>query len=233
MPPAASQPQPSGEDRSALTKVMLFAIIQLIGLVATWASTFYLFGTIGTNPASLNLGPNPTPAQVSTALGPTLQEVSVLVPIGIGLGFIGLVFLAMGFRQFSRLDKPSFSVPSTLTIVMLVGLVLVGVAIYPLLSNIPNIISQAPSSGSAPSTSFSNLISSLLLEAGLILLGGLLVLIGEIGGVILGLWRVGSRYDETVTKVGAIFTIIPLLNIVAPILILVGAAQSRNKVPRA
>ena len=59
------------------------------------------------------------------------------------------------------------------------------------------------------------------------------ILVGVIGGQILGLWRVGSRYNETVIKVGAIFTIIPLLNIVAPILVLIGAYQVKGRLPAA
>jgi hypothetical protein len=47
--------------------------------------------------------------------------------------------------------------------------------------------------------------------------------------VILGLWRVGTRYDETIIKLGGIFSIIPILNIAAPVLVLVGAHSARNK----
>ena len=61
---------------------------------------------------------------------------------------------------------------------------------------------------------------------------GVLALVGTIGGQILGLWRVGSRYDSTIIKIGAIFVIIPLLNFVAPILILVGAAQARGSLSK-
>jgi len=50
-----------------------------------------------------------------------------------------------------------------------------------------------------------------------------------IGGQILGLWRVGTRYNETTIKVGAIFTIVPLLNIVGPILVLIGALEAKGR----
>jgi len=60
-------------------------------------------------------------------------------------------------------------------------------------------------------------------------IAGILALIGIIGGQILGLWRVGTRYDQTLIKLGAIFTIIPLLNIVAPILVLIGAYEAKGR----
>jgi hypothetical protein len=48
-------------------------------------------------------------------------------------------------------------------------------------------------------------------------------------GLLLGLWRIGSRYDSGVTKIGAILSIIPVVNIVSPILILVGVMGVERK----
>ena len=61
---------------------------------------------------------------------------------------------------------------------------------------------------------------------------GIQALVGTVGGQLLGLWRVGSRYNSTIIKVGAIFVIIPLLNFVAPILILIGAYQVRGSLSK-
>ena len=46
----------------------------------------------------------------------------------------------------------------------------------------------------------------------------------------LGLWRVGGRYDNTLIKVSAILLIIPGVDILVPILMLIGVWQSKNKV---
>jgi hypothetical protein len=59
--------------------------------------------------------------------------------------------------------------------------------------------------------------------------GALLALIGGVGGLILGVWRIGSKYDETMLKAGAIFIVIPFLNILAPILILLGASSVKGR----
>jgi ABC-type dipeptide/oligopeptide/nickel transport system permease subunit len=67
----------------------------------------------------------------------------------------------------------------------------------------------------------------------LVAIGGVLSLIGAIGGVLLGLWRVGGRYDQTILKVAAIFVIVPLLSIVSPILVIIGVSSAKGKLGRA
>jgi hypothetical protein len=52
-------------------------------------------------------------------------------------------------------------------------------------------------------------------------------------GAILGLWRFGSLYESTVAKVGAILYIIPVLAIIAPILVLIGAYQVQKRLSHA
>ncbi len=61
-------------------------------------------------------------------------------------------------------------------------------------------------------------------------IGGIIAFVGIIGGPILGLWRMGSRYDDTLIKVAAILLIIPLLDFVSPILLLVGAHNVKNRI---
>ena len=209
---------------------MLFGIMQLVSLVAGWAAALYLFGTVFATSAALNLPPNPTPDQVSAALGPLFQSLSYIVPLAGLIQLVGLVILTMAFRAMGKFDRPRFSTPSTLMILMTIGLVISVVGVVPLVNSVPNIISQT-ANGTA-SSAYSSVFTSFILEALLVGLGGLLALIGLIGGQILGIWRVGSRYDETLLKLGAVFVIIPLLNIVAPILVIVGANQAKGKVPR-
>jgi len=222
-------PSPQSE-RSALSKIMWYGIIQLVGLVASWVIYFVAFGYVFASASSLNLPPNPTPAQVSAAMGPVFQELTLFFPVSLALGLVSIIVLIIGFREFSSIDRPRFSVPSKLLYLFAIGLVIAGGAGVLLFNQLPSIIANAPSAGGGtPSAAFLSLVANLLVYGLLALVGGILVLIGVIGGVILGLWRVGSRYNETVIKVGAIFVIIPLLDIVAPILIIVGAYQARGR----
>lgn len=117
-------------------------------------------------------------------------------------------------------------------LILIVGTVVSLGGLIPLFNSIPNIIAQAPTTSSTPSAAFFSAIGALVGSAIIASVGGILVVVGLIGGEILGLWRIGSRYNETIIEIGAIFVIIPLLNIVAPILILVGAFQVRGRVSK-
>jgi hypothetical protein len=221
----------SSEERSALNKVMWFGIIELVGIVAGWVGAFYVFSNFFNASLFTSLPPNPTPAQVANAMGPIFQDVVYIIPLAVGIELVGLIVLTLGFRGLAKVDSPRFHISTPFMVVLIVGLLFVAGGAVPLLNSIPNMIAAAPTSGT-PSAAFFNQFNSVLAYFGLILLGGLLTLIGYIGGLILGLWRVGSRYNQTTLKVGAIFQIIPLLNVVAPILILLGANEAKNMLGR-
>jgi len=230
-PPISMSPQHQADERSALQKVVWFGILQLAGLVAGWVLGFYVFGTVFSNLGTYNLPQTPTPADVETILGPLFRGLSVLVPIMAVFQIVAIIILTMSFRQFRIVDRERFSLPSVLMLLMLVGAVVATVGIVPFFNSIPNVIAQAPSNPSAaPSETFYSAIASLLVYVVFMMIGGLLGLIGLIGGQILGLWRVGSRYNETIVKVGAIFAIVPFLDVVAPILVIVGAYQAKGRV---
>ncbi|HYB07961.1 MAG TPA: DUF973 family protein [Nitrososphaerales archaeon] len=230
-PPVGMPPQRQADERSALQKVVWFGILQLAGLVAGWVLGFYVFSTVFSNLGIYTLPQTPTPADVETILGPLFRGLSVLVPIMAIFQIVAIILLTLSFRQFCIVDRERFSLPSVLMLLMLAGAVIATVGIVPFFNSIPNIIAQAPSNaGAVPSEAFSSAIASLLVYVVFMLIGGLLGLIGLIGGQILGLWRVGSRYNETIVKVGAIFAIVPFLDVVAPILVIVGAYQAKGRV---
>ena len=231
--PTVGMPQgTSPEEKSALTKVMWFGVLALVGFVGGWAVTFLILGTVFVSATNLNLPPNPTPAQVGAALGPLFQNFSLLIPSILAIGLAGDVLLTMGFRDLTKVDNSKFSLPWKFMIVLIIGVVLLAGGLIPVFTDIPNIIAQAPTGPGAPSAAFFSAISRLIFAASIAVIGGIMALIGTIGGQILGLWRVGSKYDSTIIKIGAIFVIIPLLNFVAPILILVGAYQARERLSK-
>lgn len=228
----AMGPSTVAEEVTALQKVMWFSITQLVGVVAGWASSFYLFANLFQNMALFNLPSNPTPEQVSAALGPLIQGLAFVVFLGVAVFLAGAVFLTMGFRQLAKVDRASFSISTPFMAIFMVGLVVVGGSAAFLINSIPRLIANVPPQGGPFSPDFTSVFGSLFADFGLILIGAVLALIGVIGGLILGLWRVGSRYNQTAIKIGAIFEIIPLFNIVAPILILVGANDAKNVLAR-
>jgi len=227
----------SSEERSALNKVMWFGIIQLVGIVAGWVAAFYLFSSFFYNASLLNsLGPNPSSAAVASALGPIFQDLIYIIPLALGIYLVGLIVLTLGFRGLAKVDRARFNISTPFMVVLIVGLLIAGGGGVTILNSVPSMIASASSvcnysSGAyscTPSAAFFNQFGTVFAYIGLALVGGLLALIGLIGGLILGLWRVGSRYNQTTIKIGAIFEVIPLLQIIAPILILLGANEAKN-----
>lgn len=226
------QPTSAPEEKSALGKLVLFGIVHLAGIVTGWVVSFYVFGTVFASSAGFKLPPNPTPAQASAALGPIFQAVGLLVPVSLAIELVGMFVLTLGFREFRDVDAHRFSLPTKLMYLMIIGTIIAAAGVIPLFNSLPSIIAQAPyARGTTPSAAFMSGIGTIILFALVAGVGGILALIGVIGGQVLGLWRVGTKYNETVLKLGAIFAIIPLLNVVAPILVLVGAHQVRGRIP--
>ncbi|MDA4120812.1 MAG: DUF973 family protein [Thaumarchaeota archaeon] len=223
-------PQAQPAEFSALRKVMWFGILQLGGEVLGWILIAYLFISGSFFSPFVNLPTSATATQVAAAIRPLFQSLALEVTVALVIGLAGALVLTLGFREFSKVDKERFSVPSTLMLLLLASSVLAAVSIFPMLNSIPDIIALAPSgSATSPSSSFFSAIGSLTAYFLLLAIAGILGLVGVIGGQILGVWRVGSRYDETLLKLGAIFTIIPLVNIMAPFLVLIGAYQVKGR----
>lgn len=224
-----AQMQTGPSEVAALDKVMWFGIIQLVGMTLGWILGFYLFGTMSPSVAGFRVI-SPTPAEVGTALAPFFQMLGTLVPVIAVIELASLVVLTLAFRQLNRVDRGRFSTPTIFVLVLIAGTAVATVVFVPFINFIPSLIAQAPAgSGPALPPVFASALRMLLIYVALLGICGILALIGAVGGVILGLWRVGTRYDETLIKIGAIFSIIPLLNIAAPVLVLVGAHLARKR----
>ncbi len=217
-------------ERPALNKVMWFGIVQLIGFAAGWAAGYYLYGEFFASLGSLGLGPNTTPADVSAALGPIFQSMVPLVAVSFAIEVVGLLILTLAFRDLVKVNRSVFYIPMIFTVILVAGVVVAALGFIPIVNGIPTLIAQVPtnSTGTLP-PAFASAIGSLFIDFAAIVIAGILALIGVIGGQILGLWRVGARYDQIIIKIGAIFTIIPLLSIVAPILVLIGAYEAKGR----
>ncbi len=232
--PSAPQPQDRHLEVAGLRKLVWFGIIQVVGIAGSWVVSFLTFQRVFIASANLNLPPHPTPADVSAALGPLFQSLWLVIPIGLAIQLVAMALLLLGYRDFGKVDKGNFSLPSTLMLVLIAGVFVAAAGIVPLLMGIPDLIAKAPSTtGGTPSADFLATVGSIFIYIALAAVGGLLALIGVVGGEILGLWRVGSRYDEILIKLGAIFVIVPFLNVVAPVLVLVGASQAKGRVAKA
>jgi hypothetical protein len=131
--------------------------------------------------------------------------------IGIIIGFISILLYRAAFRDLREVDG-RFGTPYTFTTVFLIGLAILILALLLLLGGVAALS-----------------LSLVLFGAVLAIIAAILVVLGDIIGIILGLWRVGERYDNTLIKVGAIFYIIPYLDVLAPVLVFIGANSVAKK----
>jgi MFS family permease len=217
-------------ESAALSRITWYSTIQIAG-VASGIVTYILFlpGFFSKFPNTSN--GTTSASDVASYLQGLLPSLSVVIVVMFAIGLIAVLLLLSAFRRLSRLDSPSFSMPATLTILLLVGVVIAGIGLIPLfwmLSSLLSNIVQNPTTH----TFAGGQVADLSAAVALILIAGILTIIGVIGGEILGLWRVGTRYDSTLIKISAIFIVIPYLNWVGPVLLLVGALEAKNKLGR-
>jgi hypothetical protein len=154
-----------------------------------------------------------------------LETIFLLVVAGVVLLMLSFVLYMLSFGSLRKVDS-RFGSPFALSIVGFVGLLMelgaVALFVLDVLAIISGVNSGCASTGTCVTP------GNIFTIIALIGLGGLLSFVGWIG-LLLGLWRIGSRYDSSMTKIGAILSIVPVVNIVSPILILVGVMGVERK----
>ncbi len=193
-------------DKVAVGKIKTFALFGIIGIILGLIVPFatggmgYMFA-FGT-----------TPTGVGTAV---LAAVAVGV-IGFALGIYAILKLRSAFKDLSTVDG-GFSTPATLILAGLVGFGLLILAFLVLIGGLAAALAN-------PNSSIGLFLGALALFA----LGGLAAFVGIIG-IILGLWKAGQRYDNSLMKVGGILYIIPFADVIAPILVFLGTREIEAK----
>lgn len=188
------------QDAEGIKHIKNASLLGIIGIVLAIAG----LGAIETAVLSTAISGNPTAAI------PPLLFVAI---VGVLIGFISILLYRAGFRSLREIAPDQFSTPYTFTTVLLVGIALLALGLLIVIAGTVGLS-----------------LSSLLIGAVFIIIGVILLFLGDIIGIILGLWRVGTRYDNTLIKVGAIFFIIPYLDVLAPILVFVGANSVEHQI---
>lgn len=204
-------------DESALSSVLLAAVIALVSAGLSYVALAYNSVT-----SLISVSSGGSGASISL---PALYGLVGLAAVGLVLGLLYLWFFRKAFQSLSVVDG-NFSTPSTLTllaIIGLVGIVLVGAGFVALIFQA---ISCAGSGN--PITTACLSLGSVVGLAILLLIVAILALVGYIG-LLIGIWRLGTRYDSALFKVGAVLMIIPYVSVAGVILVLLGAHFSRRK----
>lgn len=169
--------------------------------------------------------------------GLATRNTSTIPPAGlidatIGLLVAALVFFCIeywlfheGFHTLAATDRGLQS-PSTLSLLAIAGAALAVGSLAWLVAQLYAVAVCANGVNPVPS---SCVHAGLLVgAAGLLFLGAIIALVGLIG-VWLGLWRLGTRYDESLFKIGMILSIFPFIDIAGFILLIVAARKVAAK----
>ena len=217
-PPSGPTPASRSADRRSLVFAEWAAILSILsGIVsAVFEFSGRLTGLFTTT---------------TTSTGTTISLPSPWVWVGYlgGLTAVGLATLVLlrgSFRSLAPVDR-RFSTPATLALVALFGVVIVLIGVGLLLVGLYQAVSCV---GSGNPLTRGCLFSGVFLGGlGLIVVGAIATLVGGIG-ILIGIWRLGSRHDESLFKVAAILLIFPIVSIVGAILMLVAARSAGRKV---
>ena len=189
----------TGKDLAGLKQIRNASLVSIIGIILSLAG----LGTV----EKLVLSGITSRSSASA--------VSLIFLVGLIGGLIGLISIVLyrsAFGMLRNVDARRFDTPYNFTTVFIVGFVLFIIAMLFLLGGID-----------AKSISLS--VGGLII----IIISAILLILGDVGGIILGLWRVGDRYDSTAIGIGAIFYIIPYFDVLAPILVFIGAHSTQHK----
>jgi hypothetical protein len=209
----------TGDELSGVGRIKWGALLGILGLVLAIGGVLIVLLDVGLAVT------NTTDAGYVSLLKTILLAV-ILVVVGVLLALFSFILYTAGFAALRKADR-RFSTPMVLCVIGLIGLALI-VGFVAFYAGGINSAIGCPSSNSTCQNNATSLGHGVVVLA---YVGGLLGFIGLIG-LILGLWRFGSRYSSSIAKVGAILYIIPFLSIIAPILVFIGAIQVQSKLRR-
>jgi MFS family permease len=207
-------PEIRSADQAALSAVSTAAILSLLGALVGLVAGF------GTDVVTV------TRTSSETTLSPDRSNLflfGVLIVVGVILTFLELIYYRRAFTTLEHHD-PWFSTPTKLVLLLLVVLPLLLLTVLAFIYAVYEAGVCATSLNNLPSSCLGTVTVSGVVVTLLIL--GIIFLVGYIG-LLIGIWRLGTRYGAVGFKVGAVLLLFPILNLVAVILILVSVSSSR------
>ncbi len=128
-----------------------------------------------------------------------------------------LFYANMNYRKsfsiYSKKEPQSFSLALELSKFLYAGIVLIVIGIFLIIFIVEGLAYANP--------------FVVLLFIAPIILGAIFIILGYIG-IILGLWKIGTRFNDALMQVGSILFIIPYVSIIGGILVYVSARMMRN-----
>lgn len=187
------------------------AWLGLIGLILSSVPIFWAGAVTGAVTAQTPSGSLP----LTTGL---LDTFLVAGELGIVIDLVMYIFYRRGYACFQRIDN-QYGTPGTLSLVAVIGTIIIGFGLLLFVSSIGQLVSCLNSSVSAPGAPCVGDLGPILGEGALMGVGAIILLVGLIG-VMIGVWRLGERYQRTGLKIAAVLMFFPVLNVVASILVI-------------
>lgn len=226
----------TGEEHKSLRDVRAFGIIFLITMLISVGDFVLNLLTTSTT----GLGYNPGFTSVFNGIGAALTAsdftdlflvFEIVVVVMLFVQCISFIYLRSSFVKLGKFDV-SFSTPSTGTGLLIAGIILSIIGLGAVIAFL------FPLSGSISSNATPTAFS--LASFGAIALGGLtggvgvlLLFIGYIIGVLLGLHRLSTKFEETYYDYALVLIVVSLfftpLGLIAAILILIGTRRSAGR----
>ncbi len=212
-----SPPAPREAELAALSSIKIAAIIAIVG-----TALGFLYPLAEALSGSYSFG---LPSGGSTTFPEsTVWAVFGISAVGYLIAAVSFGFLRAGFARLRGFDRRFTSTPA-FAVVAIVGFLLLAGGLLAFASAVVAMFRCAGGVTPIPTSCIS--AGSLLGSAGLLVLGGVVLLVGAIGTII-GIWRLGDRYDDGLFKAGAILLI--FIGIVGAILLLVGVIRAEGLV---
>jgi len=216
VPPFWASPAPRATDLKALSYVQAAALLGVIAFAVSIASFLVVpFASIAGQVSSTSSN--------SVAVS-GIALLVILLTVGLVFGLVELYLYRSAFAELEPYD-PRFSTPKRLALLAMIGLLLIVVSTAGLFDVLYQ--ANACANGNPISTNGCLDLGTLLGLVILVIAAAIIVLIGTIG-VAIGVWRLGTRYDEGLFKAGAILFI--LIGFIGAILILVAAHSVRSRI---
>ncbi len=209
----------SSPDRDGVGTLKIASLLGLIDQAMFWIG-FLMFYLIVTAVSAYSPGVTAYPGWIT--VNTVYASVGLLIG-GAVVGLISYIFYYLGFRKLKQ-AAPELGTPATLSLIGLIGFLMIAGGIGLFLGVLVSAISSPPTTAASAGGTIAGLLGALALLG----IGGILGFIGVIG-VVLGNWRAGKRYQESMIKVGGILQIFPYVSIVGFILCLVGYIKADKK----
>jgi Protein of unknown function (DUF973) len=214
-PSAASDP----EDARALSSVVIAALLAVVSSIVSLVVAFS-----GALSASVGATSGSAGSVLTSRSGATDIEV---VAAFVAVAVVEIYLYRRAFTSLEARDR-RFHTPARLALLLLVSLVLLLVLFAWTISILVAVYYCAGGAAVIPA---SCVPATVFAAAGLLILFAVLAVVGYIG-ILIGIWRLGTRYGDDRFKLGAILLIIPVLDIVGAVLILLAARSASAETRR-